>query len=109
MPTDAGVNVPEVGRTEEDILSYLAAISRAVISGQMDPRVSEPLIAVGRISLNAVKQKDQKNEILELKRMLEEANNLNKEGLAREVSERQHSNTHKSSSKNGQAGSVAKS
>jgi hypothetical protein len=81
--------LPEMGETEDSIRVYLAAVAVGVAKRQLDPRTADSLIRAGTGALSAMKQKNQRLEMYELQKMLDEAKAVVKAGKAHEVADRQ--------------------
>lgn len=87
---DEELKLPPLGKSYDSIVAYCAAVNRAVVTRQIDPRWADALIAGARLALRAVERKSHEGETLELKKMLTEAQKVARSGRAHEVAERQH-------------------
>ena len=90
VATAADLVLPELGDTEDSIRAYCAAVAKAVERGQLDPRTADSIGSLAKTALSALRQKEQRTDLEELKAMYEAAKSLQLAGVEREVAERQH-------------------
>lgn len=73
LESPTGIKLPGLGTTEKSIRKYLARVARAVIEQGLDPRYADTLIAAAKGALQAMRQEHSRNEVDELRAMVEQA------------------------------------
>lgn len=82
------VKLPKIGRKEDSIRKYFAAVNQALVNGELKPREAEVLIRGARGALDAIKQSKGLSETDDLREMLEEAKELTQSRDQKIVSDR---------------------
>lgn len=87
-PPPADLVLPELDGTEDSVMRFNAAIAVAVAGNRLDPRWADSLLKSSAGHLAAIKQKQNRASEREVKEMLERAEQLVRDGIAREVADR---------------------
>src|SRR5690348_5415616 len=90
-PPAKGLKLPPLGETEASHRKRIAALDAALLSGALPGATYERLLDGVKVSLRALHQQRDREEIAELEGLLREAKKLAAEGLKRESKDRQHS------------------
>lgn len=92
VPT--GFDLPPLGEDESSVMAHLEALSAAVRTGVIDPRVGDTLHKVASAHLRAVSARSDRAKLVEKVNRLEaHLEEVTKQALAYEVATRQHART----------------
>ena len=68
-----GAALPSLGNDETEVGAYLTAVASAVVDGWLDHAIARELISAAKAKLASMRQKNEREELETLKRMLAEA------------------------------------
>lgn len=83
-----GLELPELGDTEDSVRLYLFAVAQHVAAGRLDPRVADSIVCAVKAGLKAIGDGLKRTKIAQLKALVERAEAVNRAGLAHEAADR---------------------
>jgi len=84
------IDLPDMGEDDVSIIAFMRAVTRAVARRQLDARVADSLSQSARVALSAVRHRDTRADLFEMRQLVKDAEKTIRFGEACMLADRHH-------------------